>query len=378
MQFIDLQRQYVQLKDNIDRAIHNVLDKSNFIMGEEVKELEKKLAEYVGVKHCVTCANGTDALSLVMMAYDIKKGDAVFVPTFTFYASAEVVSLAGATPIFIDIDKQTFNISSVDLEKAIIEVNKKGKLKPKAIIAVDLFGLPFEFNEIKNIAEKYNLLLIEDGAQGFGGTVQGQNSCSLGDIATTSFFPAKPLGCYGDGGAVFTNEDKVCDYLNSLKIHGKGENKYDNVRVGINSRIDTLQAAILIEKLRAFEEIELELRNKAAESYNFLLKEIVQTPYIPEGYISSYAQYSILLKEEEQRNLLQDKLKENNVPTMIYYKKCMHEQTVYRNNPSIYRKFENAEYVSKRILNLPMHPYIQGMEIEQICNVIRGVYNEVI
>lgn len=371
MQFIDLQRQYVTLKEDIDKAIQKVLDKSNYIMGEEVKELEKNLADYVGVKHCITCANGTDALSLVMMAYDIKKGDAVFVPTFTFYASAETVSLAGATPIFVDIDKRTFNISMEDLENAIIEVINKRQLRPRAIVAVDLFGLPFEYKVIKSVAEKYNLLLIEDGAQGFGGVVDGRRACSLGDIATTSFFPAKPLGCYGDGGAIFTNEDRVCNFLNSLKVHGRGEDKYDNILVGINSRIDTLQASILIEKLKAFEETELELRNKVAKRYNDILNEIVEVPYVPEEYISSYAQYSIMLKNEEQRTLLQDELKRKNIPTMIYYKKCMHQQTVYRNNPSIYRKFENAEYISKRILNLPMHPYIMEKELLDICNIIK-------
>jgi dTDP-4-amino-4,6-dideoxygalactose transaminase len=376
MQFIDLQRQYTQLKDGIDKAIHGVLDKSNFIMGEEVKELEQQLAQYVGVKHCITCGNGTDALSLAMMAYDIKKGDAVFVPDFTFYASAETVSLTGARPIFIDIDARTFNISAIDLEKAIQETIEKAELKPRAVIAVDLFGLPFEYDSVKAIADKYNLILIEDGAQGFGGSIGGRRSCSFGDISTTSFFPAKPLGCYGDGGAIFTNEDKVCEYLNSLKIHGKGQDKYDNVRVGLNSRLDTIQAAVLIEKLDAFKNMELELRGKVAELYNQQLGESVIVPYIPKGYTSSYAQYSILLENEEQRGQVQGALKENNIPSMIYYKKCMHEQTVYRNNSSIYRGFKNAEEVSKRILNLPMDPYINNDEIKAVCeSITRSVQN---
>lgn len=371
MQFIDLQMQYDALKHEIDQSIQNVLVRASFIMGQEVKELEQKLAEYVGVEHCVTCGNGTDALSLAMMAYGIKEGDAVFVPTFTFYASAETVSLAKATPIFVDIDKDTFNISPEDLEEAIKDVINQGKLKPRAIVAVDLFGLPFDVKRIKEIAERYNLLLIEDGAQGFGGAVKGKKACSLGDIATTSFFPAKPLGCYGDGGAIFTNEDKVRDYIESLRVHGKGKDKYDNVRVGLNSRLDTIQAAVLLPKLKAFENYELEARNKIAKYYNEMLAGIVKTPRIPSDYVSSYAQYSVLFDTRENRDLAETYLKMNNIPTMVYYRVCMHQQTVYKNNISIYRNFENAEYVSNRILNLPMHPYLKKEEIELICKGVK-------
>lgn len=366
MEFIDLKTQYSKLKNEIDANIVKVCEKSQFIMGPQVRLLEEQLAEYVGTKYCVTCANGTDALTLAMMAYNIGAGDAVFVPTFTFYASAEIISACGATPIFVDIDRRTFNISVDDLEKAIVETLEKGDLKPKAIVAVDLFGLPADFNKIKGIAEKYNLLVIEDGAQGFGGSIDGQKACSFGDIATTSFFPAKPLGCYGDGGAIFTNEEKVKDYLQSLKVHGKGEDKYDNVRVGLNSRLDTIQAAILLPKLKAFKEYELEERNKVADRYAEILDGVAMLPFIPKGYVSSYAQYSLLFDSEELRNEYQNKLKEKGVPTMIYYKKSMHEQTVYRNNPSIYRNFENAEYVSKRILNVPMHPYLSLEDIAQV------------
>ncbi|MEG1931176.1 MAG: DegT/DnrJ/EryC1/StrS aminotransferase family protein [Anaerovorax sp.] len=377
MQFIDLQAQYQNLKGEIDGAVQNVLNNSNYIMGQEVRTLEEKLAEYVGVKHCVTCANGTDALTLAMMAYDLKEGDGVFVPTFTFYASAETISLCGATPIFVDIDRQTFNISLPDLEGAIEDViegkytTKEGKpLTPRAIIAVDLFGLPANFAELNNIAEKYNLLVIEDGAQGFGGSVEGKMACSFGDIGTTSFFPAKPLGCYGDGGAVFTNEDKVKAYLESIKVHGKGNDKYDNVRVGLNSRLDTIQAAVLLPKLKAFQEYELQMRNAVAKGYKEGLQDVAVTPLIPDGFVSSFAQYSILLKSEEERDHVQQTLKQANIPTMIYYKKSMHEQTVYRNNPSIYRGFPMAEQTSKVILNLPMHPYLseedQGFIIKTI------------
>lgn len=372
MQFIDLQKQYQKLKKEIDDSIHNVLNQSNYIMGKQVSDLEEQLADYVGVKHCISCGNGTDALSLAMMAYDIKAGDAVFVPTFTFYASAETISLTGATPVFIDANKDTFNINHIDLEVAINNIIAEGELKPRAIVAVDLFGLPYDIEKISTIAEKYNLLVIEDGAQGFGGSVKGRKSCSFGDIATTSFFPAKPLGGYGDGGAVFTNESKVREYIESVKVHGKGIDKYDNVRVGVNSRLDTLQAAVLIPKLKAFRDYELDLRNELAMLYSKLLKDFVKTPNIPDHYISSYAQYSIILKSETERDKLQISLKEAGIPTMIYYKTCMHQQTVYRNNPYIYRGFYNSEEISKTILNLPMHPYLERQDVEFICKTIKG------
>lgn len=371
MQFIDLKKQYIQLKAEIDESIQSVLNTSNFIMGQEVKTLEAKLAEYVGTKYCVTCGNGTDALFLALKAYDIKPGDAVFVPTFTFYATSEAISACGATPIFIDVCKDTFNISHEDLEKAIINIIEENKLKPKAVIAVDLFGLPYNHRDVSGIASKYNLLLIEDGAQGFGGSIDGKRACSFGDISTTSFFPAKPLGCYGDGGAVFTNEERVKMYLESLRVHGKGIDNYDNVRVGMNSRLDTLQAAILLIKLKAFQEYELKARNEIADIYSDNLRDFVRGPYIPKGYTSSYAQYSILFDSEEQRNRVQLVLKELEIPTMIYYRKSMHQQTVYRNNASIYRGFPNAESISKTILSLPMHPYLENEEIGKICSIIK-------
>ncbi|WP_318485085.1 DegT/DnrJ/EryC1/StrS family aminotransferase, partial [Photobacterium leiognathi] len=249
MQFIDLAAQYQHLKNKIDARIHKVLDHGHYIMGPEVFELEEKLAEYVGVKHAITCANGTDALTLAMMALDIKEGDAVFCPTFTFFATAETIAFASATPVFVDSDENTFNICPIDLEKRIQHVIAEGKLVPKAIVSVDLFGLPANYPEIEKIAEKYNLKLIEDAAQGFGGSINNKKAGSFGDIATTSFFPAKPLGCYGDGGAIFTNNDEYAELIKSYRVHGKGTDKYDNVRVGVNSRLDTIQAAILLEKL---------------------------------------------------------------------------------------------------------------------------------
>ena len=372
MQFIDLQKQYQYLKPQIDKAIQKVLDHSHYIMGEEVKLLERQLADYVGVKHCNTCGNGTEALVLAMMAYDIKKGDAVFVPTFTFYASAETISVLGATPVFVDVDERTFNISPVDLESAIVETLQEGKWNPRAIVAVDLFGLPADFEKIHTIAKKYNLLVVEDGAQGFGGAINEKRACSFGDISTTSFFPAKPLGCYGDGGAIFTNEDNVRDYIESVKVHGKGADKYDNVRIGMNSRLDTMQAAILQVKLKALQDFELEQRKNIADKYREYLSDIVKTPFIPRGYFSSYAQYSVLFESEEERNRAEEHLKAQGIPSMIYYKKSMHQQTVYRKNPSIYRNFSNAESVSKRILNLPMHPHLKEEEIQKIENALRA------
>jgi UDP-2-acetamido-2-deoxy-ribo-hexuluronate aminotransferase len=370
MQYIDLQKQYKQLKKEIDINIQNVLDDSCYIMGMQVRQLEEQLAKFTRTNYCITCGNGTDALILALKAYNIKENDAVFLPTFTFFATSEAVSACGATPVFVDVRKETFNISPDDLEEAIIEVIKEGKLNPRAIIAVDLFGLPFDNEKIMEISKEYNLLLIEDGAQGFGGSINSRMACSFGDISTTSFFPAKPLGCYGDGGAVFTNEIKIKEYIESMRAHGKGNDKYDNIRVGMNSRLDTIQAAVLLVKLKAFKEFELSERNKIAKLYNEILKDVVQIPFIPNGYISSYAQYSILLKTEEQRDIVELALKNNGIPTMVYYKKSMHQQTAYRNNKSIYRGFLNADVISKTILNLPMDPYLDEDIITGISSII--------
>ena len=244
MEFRDLKAQYEKYKSEIDSAIQEVINNTNFIGGKEVNTLEERLAEFVGVKCCITCANGTEAMTLLMMAWDIKEGDAVFVPDFTFFSTGEIVSFRGATPIFVDVDKDTFNIDTIKLEKAINKVLDEGKLTPKMIIPVDLFGLPADHIEIEKIAKKYNLRILEDAAQGFGGSINGKKACSFGDAATTSFFPAKPLGCYGDGGAIFTNDYELAELLNSLKVHGKGDNKYDNVRIGVNSRLEIGRAHV--------------------------------------------------------------------------------------------------------------------------------------
>lgn len=370
MQFRDLKAQYRALKPQFDEVIQTVLDDCNFIMGRQVKELEESLAEYVGVKHCIACANGTDALSLPLMAWDIKAGDAVFVPDFTFFATGEVVSLLGATPVFVDIDEDTFNIDPVSLEVAILKTIKEGKLKPRAIIPVDLFGLPADYPEIEKIAAKYDLFILEDGAQGFGGMLNGKRACSFGHAATTSFFPAKPLGCYGDGGAIFTNDDELAAIIRSLGIHGKGSSRYDNVRIGMNSRLDTLQAAILQVKFRAFKDYELEKVNQVAAIYTDRLKDVVKTPVVAEGYYSSWAQYTIQLENKEQRDKLQEKLKEKGIPSMIYYPKPMHRQSAFSELSCNDDDFLVTGNLCDRVLSLPFHPYLEEDSVAKVCATI--------
>ncbi|MFF2446711.1 DegT/DnrJ/EryC1/StrS family aminotransferase [Neobacillus sp. NPDC058068] len=372
MEFRDLKTQYQKYKQEIDSAIQEVLTKANFIGGTEVKELEEQLAEFVGVNHCITCANGTDALNLVMMAWDIKAGDAVFVPDFTFFSTGEMVSFRGATPVFVDVDRETFNIDTAKLERAIRKTVEEGKLTPKAVIPVDLFGLPADYHEIERIAKKFNLFVLEDGAQGFGGNINGKRACSFGDAATTSFFPAKPLGCYGDGGAIFTNDDELAALLKSLKIHGKGENKYDNVRIGVNSRLDTVQAAILKVKLKAFIDHELKAVNQIQHLYNEKLTGIVEIPFIPDGYYSSFAQYTIKLKNKEQRDGLQAKLNEHGIPSMIYYLKPMHKQEAFSNLEAESKDFEITNELCDIVLSLPMHPYLSEDDVNRICEVAKG------
>ncbi|MCC3861716.1 DegT/DnrJ/EryC1/StrS family aminotransferase [Pseudemcibacter aquimaris] len=356
MQFIDLQAQYKHLKSKIDARIQTVLDHGKYILGPEVFEFEEKLADYVGVKHAISCANGTDALQLALMAMKIGPGDAVFCPTFTFFASAEAIAFVGATPIFVDSDEVTYNICPQDLEKRIVAAQENGKYNLKAIMAVDLFGLPASYLQIQKIADQYNLLLIEDAAQGFGGSINGQKAGSFGNIATTSFFPAKPLGCYGDGGAIFTNNDNYAQLIKSLRVHGKGTNKYDNIRIGMNSRLDTIQAAILLEKLSFFPD-ELIARQNAAEKYNkelSMYNDIV-TPYVPKGYASSWAQYTI---KSDNRDSYRNKYKEKGIPTVIYYETCMHQQTVFKDLRNNSDNFPCAEDLSKSVFSLPMHGYL--------------------
>ena len=377
MQFRDLKQQYQVLKKDIDAAMIEVATNCNFINGQQVKDLEKKLAEYVGVKHCITCGNGTDALTMAMMAWGFKEGDAVFVPDFTFFSSGEIVSHAGATPVFVDVDMDTFNISAELLERAVKKTLDEGRLKPQAVVAVDLFGLPADFAAVRAVADKYGLKVLEDGAQGFGGNIEGKVACSFGDISTTSFFPAKPLGCYGDGGAVFTDDDEIAALLESIRVHGKGEMKYDNVRIGLNSRLDTIQAAVLDVKLRAFDDYELVDINKAADRYTEKLSalgEKVKTPVIPAGFYSSWAQYTIQLSDRKTRDDLQAALKAEGIPSMVYYPKPMHRQEAFAGQAYDDAEFPNTLKLCDTVLSLPMHPYLTDEDIDMVVDVIKKFF----
>jgi len=374
MQFRDLRAQYEQYKHDIDAAIQNVLLETQFISGDDVTMLEQELADFVGVKHCLTCANGTEAMTLVLMAWGVGEGDAVFIPDFTFFATGEVVAFRGATPVFVDVDRDTFNIDPKALELAIKRVCDEGKLMPRVIIPVDLFGLPANYPEIESVAQTYGLHILEDGAQGFGGSINGKRACSFGDAATTSFFPAKPLGCYGDGGAIFTNDDSLAELLGSLKVHGKGSSKYDNVRIGINSRLDTLQAAILRVKLKALQAHELDDVNRIAKQYDEALQGVVETPVIPTGYYSSYAQYTIKLKSKEERDALQNCLKEKGIPSLIYYIKPMHAQTAFEYLGVRNEGFPVTNELCDIVLSLPIHPYMTEADVQRVAMSIKDFF----
>lgn len=378
MNFRDLKKQYEVLKPEIDAAINGAVTSARFISGPQVRELEQRLAGYVGVKHCVTCANGTDAITLALTAWGIGKGDAVFVPDFTFFSSGECPAAVGATPVFVDVDKRTFNLDAEKLEQSIKTVLDEGEYTPKAVVAVDLFGLPADYQKIRAVCKKYDLLLLEDGAQGFGGSINGKKACSFGDIATTSFFPAKPLGCYGDGGAVFTDNDEWASLLRSLTVHGKsGNDKYNNIRIGMNSRLDTLQAAILIPKLDAFERYELDKVNEAAALYSQKLAGSgLVLPLIPEGFVSSWAQYTIQLPENCDRQKLISALKEKGITSMVYYAKPMHLQGAFENTRSAVADCAVTERLCKTVLSLPMHPYLEESDISFVCNSILEIIDE--
>lgn len=372
MEFRDLKRQYEHNKAEIDKAIQSVLNSVSFIQGKQVRELEEELSGYVGVKHCITCANGTDALQLALMAWGVGEGDAVFVPDFTFFSCGEVVAAVGAKPIFVDVDIDTYNIDACKLEIAVKDVVKKGQYVPKAVIAVDLFGQPADYPEIRQVADKYGLYVLEDGAQGFGGASGGQRACSFGDISTTSFFPAKPFGCYGDGGAVFTNSDEWAALVRSYAVHGKGESKYDNVRIGMNSRLDTLQAAVLLAKLPIFIQKELGESNRLAGYYTKYLEDIVKTPVIKDGYYSSWAQYTIQLKNGQDRKYVQEFLKEIRIPSVIYYPKPMHRQTAFAEYMYDDSDYPVTNALCETVLSLPFHPYMTEEEVQIISERLRG------
>ncbi len=371
MQFRDLKTQYNVLKDEMDKAILDVVASSAFVMGPKIKEMETAFAEYVGVKHCIACNSGTDALLLALKAWDVKPGDAVFVPSFTFFASAEVIAMQGATPVFVDVDKDTFNMDVDDLQRKIEQTIKAGKLTPRVVIAVDLFGLPADFKAIREVADKYGLYVLEDGAQGFGGRIGDREACTFGDISTTSFFPAKPVGCYGDGGAVFTDNDVWAELMESYHIHGKGSDRYDNVRIGMNSRLDSIQAAILMVKLKAFKEYELVDVNKVAVRYTEKLKDVVKTPIVPEGFYSSWAQYTLQVKDKEVRAGLQAALKALDIPTAIYYPIPMHRQTSFSYLNLDDNRCPISDQLADTVISLPIHPYLSETDQDRICAAVR-------
>ncbi len=374
MEFRDLKRQYQALKGKIDPAVAEVMASAGFIGGAKVKALEERLARYVGVKHCVTCGNGTDALALMLMAWGVGPGDAVFVPDFTFFASGEVVPFVGAVPVFYDVCPETFNASAESLEQAIQAVIVEGQYKPKAVVAVDLYGLPADYAAIGAVADKYGLKVLEDAAQGFGGCIGLSRAGSFGDGACTSFFPAKPLGCYGDGGAMFTDDDDTATLLRSLCVHGKGGDKYDNVRIGMNSRLDAIQAAVLDVKLTAFEREELEAVNRAAKWYDEALAELpVITPAVPEDFYSSWAQYTVRLESQEVRDGLQAALKAKGIPTMVYYPKAMHRQTAFAGVRQ-YVPCPNTKGLCGTVLSLPMHPYLDRETVQTVADAVRAYF----
>ena len=376
MEFRDLKKQYQVLKTEIDSKVQTACANAQFIGGAPVKDLEKALAEYVGVKHCITCANGTDALSLAAMAWGIGEGDAVFVPDFTYFASGEIVAFEGATPIFVDVCKDTYNLDPEKLEKAIVKAKNEGKYKLRAVIAVDLFGQPAEFDRIRAICDKYDLLLLEDGAQGFGGRIGDKIACSFGDISTTSFFPAKPLGCYGDGGAVFTDNDEWAELIRSYAVHGKGSSKYDNVRVGVNSRLDTIQACVLDVKFSAFRKYELEDVNKAAAKYTELftaagaMDKGLVLPAVKQGYYSSWAQYTVQLPQGADREKIQSEMKALGIPTMIYYIKPMHCQGAFEGTDSAVAECEVTDKICESVLSLPLDPYKSDEDIKKVVDAL--------
>jgi len=368
--FIDLKAQQEKIRSQVDCAVSKVLDHGSYIMGPEVFEFEKKLRDFCGAKHVISCSNGTDALGLGLMAKDVKAGDAVFIPSFTFAATAEVIAWMGAIPIFIDSLKDTYNMDPKSLEEG-IQRAKKESLRPAGIITVDLFGQPANYDAIQEIADQHELWIMADGAQSFGATYKNRKVGSIGDIATTSFFPAKPLGCYGDGGAVFTNNDALADKIKSLRVHGKGVDKYDNVRIGMNGRLDTIQAAILMEKLKIFP-AEIEARQKTATLYSEGLKDLVQVPKVLSETTSSWAQYTVVLPEGINRKKLMDNMKEKGIPTVIYYGKPLHLQTAYKDYiTATGGPLPVCENLSEHVLSLPMSGYVKEEDISFILHNLR-------
>lgn len=386
IEFRDLKRQYYAIKHTVDNQIRSIINSTRFISGPEVKELEKLLASYTGRKHCISCANGTDAISIALMAAGIGAGDAVFVPDFTFFSSGECPATVGAVPVFVDVRTDTYNIDAVALEASVRAVMDEGLLKPCAVVAVDLFGLPFDYDAIRCVCEKYDLFLMEDAAQGFGGEYSSNGdkmkAGKLGKISTTSFFPAKPLGCYGDGGAIFTDDGHLADLCRSIAVHGKDtenpENpnaKYNNIRLGMNSRLDTLQAGVLMAKFPVFKDKELDAVNHVADIYSERLGNVegLKIPTILDGYYSSWAQYTVQLPENCNREEVQRELKEQGIPTNVYYIKPMHKQGAFEGTRSAVAECPVTEELCNKVLCLPIHPYLKDEEAEFIASKLKEV-----
>ena len=370
--FIDVAAQRRRLGARIDEAIARVTQHCQFILGPEVRALETELAQFCGARHAITCASGTDALVLVLMARGIGPGDAVICPSFTFCATAEVVALLGATPVFADVDAATFNLDPASLERAIATARRLG-LKPKAVIPVDLFGLPADHDTLAAIAAAHDLFVLDDAAQAFGAIYRGRALGTFAHATATSFFPAKPLGCYGDGGAVFTDDDELAAVIKSLRVHGHGSDKYDNVRIGITGRLDTIQAAVLIEKLKIFPD-EVAARNEAAERYNNALGNVAMVPRVPEGSTSVWAQYTIRL-EPGRRDALAVALQAEGIPTAIYYPKPVHRQQAYARFPSVEGGLPVSERLAEEVISLPMHGYLDAPTQYRIIDAVQRALN---
>ncbi len=367
MEFINLKKQYKRLQANIDKSIQTIMGDARFIGGQEVTEFEKRLADYVGRKHCISCGNGTDALMLVALVYGIKSGDVVFCPDMTFIASVEPFVMLGATPVFVDIDAKSYNLDPMSLEAAIDRVKKEGKYTAKAVVMVGFLGIPADYERIKAICEKHSLLLIEDAAQAIGARYQGQMCGSLGDISCTSFFPSKPLGCYGDGGAVFTDSDEIAEMLQSYKVHGKGRSKYDNIRIGVNSRLDTIQAAILLAKLDVLEE-EMEIRQEIAARYDNAFHDVLQIPHIESGNRCAYAQYVMLAKDRNEREKILTAMNAANIPSLLYYPKTLHKMDAFHLAPS--DKYPNADHYAECNFGIPFSPYLEREEQDLVIKTV--------
>ncbi|MBV9863532.1 MAG: DegT/DnrJ/EryC1/StrS family aminotransferase [Alphaproteobacteria bacterium] len=370
IEFIDLAAQRRRIGPRMEEAIRRVLDHGKYILGPEVAELERQLAAFCGARHVLTCANGTDALGLALMAKGLKPGQAVLVPSFTFAATAEVVAWFGAVPVFVDVIEETFNLDPASLESGIATAKRLG-LDPVGVIPVDLFGLPAAYAEILPIAAAHRLWVLCDAAQSFGASYKGTKVGTIGDIATTSFFPAKPLGCYGDGGAVFVSDDETIAVLRSLRVHGQGTDKYDNVRIGMNARLDTIQAAVLLEKLAVFAE-ELAARDRIAERYRATLGDVVAVPEVPAGLTSVWAQYTVRLPAGRERDTVAAQLKSAGVPTAVYYVKPLHRQPAYRHYPAAGNGLPVSDRLPAQVLSLPMHPYLDEPTQDRIVEALRA------